>query len=67
MDIQDLRLSGDVKENIKISFEVSCPIEFQYEEEVSNKLHEQIMEKYINSHIKIKFKRQIVESDLKEI
>ncbi|MDP6936952.1 MAG: cation diffusion facilitator family transporter [Candidatus Marinimicrobia bacterium] len=66
IDIQDLRLNGDVEDCIDISFEVSCPIEFQYEKDVINKLSEHLTEKFTNSRININFKRQIVESELKE-
>ncbi len=66
LGIQDLRLSGDINEKLCITFEVSCPIEFQYEQDVYEKLQAHLLEKFKNSQMNINFKRQIVESELKE-
>jgi cation diffusion facilitator family transporter len=66
LGIQDLRLSGNVDDKLCITFEVSCPIEFEYEQDVSEKIHVHLKEKFENSQININFKRQIVESELKE-
>ena len=66
LGIQDLRLNYENDNNLSISFEISCSVEFKLEQDVSNTIIKYLKKKYKNAQININFKRQIVESELKE-